>query len=115
MSVTGITAAEVLRDHVTLEVESIDRMYLNVYVPRLQMVGSVVHFFREHRGESMATGKRMSEMTVAFREEVDRFVDRGDIPVVHFEKKQKKDAVMAERLRRFDRPEGVIFVGVAQE
>ena len=115
MSVTGITAAEVLRDHVTLEVESIDRMYLNMYVPRLQMVGSVVNFFREHRGESMATGKRMSEMTVAFRAEVDRFVDRGDIPVVHFEKKQKKDAVMAERLRRFERPEGVIFLGVAQE
>lgn len=115
MSVTGITAGAVLRDHVTLEVESIDRMYLNAYVPRLQMVGGVVHFFREHRGESMATGKRMSEITVAFREEVDRFVDRNDIPVVHFEKKQKKDEVMAERLRRFERPEGVMFVGVAQE
>lgn len=115
MSVAGITTAEVLRDHVTLEVESIDRMYLNVYVPRLQMVGSVVQFFREHRGESMATGKRMSDITVAFREEVDRFVDREDIPVVHFEKKQKKDTVMAERLRRFERPEGVIFLGVAQE
>jgi hypothetical protein len=27
------TVAEVLREHVTLEVEGIDRMYLNVYVP----------------------------------------------------------------------------------
>jgi hypothetical protein len=115
MSVTGLTVSTVLQDHVTLEVESIDRMYLNAYVPRLQMVGSVVHFFREHRGESMATGKRMSDMTVAFREAVDRFADRYDIPVVHFEKKQKKEAVMAERLRRFDRPEGVVFIGVAQE
>lgn len=115
MSVLGITAGEVLRDHVTLEVESIDRMYMNAYVPRLQMVGSVVNFFREHRGESMATGKRMSEITVAFRKEVDLFAERGDIPVVHFEKKQKKEAVMAERLRRFDRPEGVVFIGVAQE
>jgi hypothetical protein len=115
MSVTGTTAGAVLRDHVTLEVESIDRMYLNAYVPRLQTVGSAVHFFREHRGESMATGKRMSEMTVAFRKEVDQFADRYDIPVVHFEKKQKKEAVMAERLRRYDRPEGVVFIGVAQE
>jgi len=115
MSVAEITAASILRDHVTLEVESIDRMYLNAYVPRLQMVGSVVHFFREHRGETMATGKRMSDMTVAFRREVDQFADRNDIPVVHFQKKQKKDAVMAERLRRFDRPEGVVFIGVAQE
>jgi hypothetical protein len=95
MSVTGTTAGAILRDHVTLEVESIDRMYLNAYVPRLQTVGSAVHFFREHRGESMATGKRMSEMTVAFRKEVAQFADRYDIPVVHFEKKQKKEAVMA--------------------
>jgi len=30
------TVAEVLKEHVTLEVEGIDRMYLNVYVPQLQ-------------------------------------------------------------------------------
>jgi len=30
------TVAEVLREHVTLEVEGIDRMYWNVYVPALQ-------------------------------------------------------------------------------
>ena len=30
------SVADVLNDHVTLEVEGIDRMYLNVYQPRLQ-------------------------------------------------------------------------------
>ena len=30
------TAADVLDNHVTLEYESIDRMYLNLYVPQLQ-------------------------------------------------------------------------------
>jgi hypothetical protein len=30
------SAAEVLRQHVTLKIEGIDRMYLNVYVPALQ-------------------------------------------------------------------------------
>ena len=34
--------ADVLRDHVVLELEAIDRMYLNVYVPHLQTVGAVV-------------------------------------------------------------------------
>ncbi len=29
------TVAEVLREHVTLEVEGIDRMYLNVYVRQM--------------------------------------------------------------------------------
>jgi hypothetical protein len=30
------SVAEVLAEHVTLEVEGIDRMYLNVYIPELQ-------------------------------------------------------------------------------
>jgi hypothetical protein len=38
------TVAEVLREHVTLEVEGIDRMYLNVYVPALQRAGGVASF-----------------------------------------------------------------------
>lgn len=47
------TATKVLRQHVTLEVESIDRMYLNVYVPQLQHERGVVAFFRYHRGNSL--------------------------------------------------------------
>ena len=45
------SVAEVLRDHVLLEVEAIDRMYLNVYVPHLQSVGAVVGYLRAHRGQ----------------------------------------------------------------
>ncbi len=37
---------EVLKDQVTLEVEGIDWMYLNVYVPQLQCEHGVVQFFR---------------------------------------------------------------------
>ncbi len=40
------TVTEVLREHVTLEVESIDRMYLNVYVPQLQHERGVVAFLQ---------------------------------------------------------------------
>jgi hypothetical protein len=49
------SAAEVLRDHVVLEVEAIDRMYLNVYVPHLQSVGAVVGYLRVHRGQRFAS------------------------------------------------------------
>ena len=38
------TVAEVIREHVCLEVEGIDRMYLNVYVPALQRKGGVASF-----------------------------------------------------------------------
>ena len=40
---------------------------------------------------------------------------KHDIPLVQFEKRQRKDAVMAEHLRRFAHQEGVVFVGKAQE
>ncbi|MGI8426011.1 MAG: hypothetical protein ACR2M4_05325 [Actinomycetota bacterium] len=40
------SVAAVLREHVTLEIEGIDRMYLNVYVPQLQREGGVASFFR---------------------------------------------------------------------
>ena len=43
------SAGDVLAEHVVFEVESIDRMYLNVYVPELQRVGQVVGFLTRHR------------------------------------------------------------------
>ena len=44
-----LTVAEVLRDHVTLSVECIDRMYLNLYVPKLMFANGIAYFFRQHR------------------------------------------------------------------
>ncbi|HTU17878.1 MAG TPA: hypothetical protein VMG10_07415 [Gemmataceae bacterium] len=44
------SVAEVIRSHVTLQVEGIDRMYLNVYQPKLQHEAGVAAFFRCHRG-----------------------------------------------------------------
>ena len=43
---TPHNVAEVLRDHVVLELENIDRMYLNVYVPVLQAVEGVLKFIK---------------------------------------------------------------------
>jgi len=40
------TVSEVLRKHVVLEVESIDRMYLNVIVGRLQILEGALRFIR---------------------------------------------------------------------
>lgn len=115
MNITPLTAAEVLRSHITFELSAIDRMYLNLYVPQLQLVPGAVAFFREHRGKSMVTMKMMSEMTVQFRQEIDRFASACDIPVVHFEKGQRKDDVMKQHLKSFKGTEGVVFIGVAQE
>lgn len=36
--------AEVLAEHVSFEVECVDRMYCNLYVPRLQYAAGLVGF-----------------------------------------------------------------------
>jgi hypothetical protein len=53
------TVAEVFSEHVTLTVEGIDRMYLNVYQLWLQTDCGVAAVFRFHRGETFASSARM--------------------------------------------------------
>ena len=45
----SVSVADILRDHVTLEVEGIDRMYLNAIVPLLRSERGIAWFSREYR------------------------------------------------------------------
>jgi hypothetical protein len=87
------SVAEVLRDHVVLEVEAIDRMYLNVYVPHLQSVGAVVGYLRVHRGQRFASTTAVTPMTEAFVRNIDQFVNDEGVDLVAFKKGQRKDDV----------------------
>jgi len=109
------TVADILNHHVTFQLECIDRMYLNVYVPTLQSEGGVAKFFLSHRGHKFASSALMDPMTKAFVASMERFCKQQEIPLVAFQKGQRKDDVMKEHLARFTRPEGVVFVGKAQE
>src|SRR5262249_52556971 len=109
------TVAEVIRQHVTLEVESIDRMYLNVYQPRLQCEGQVAAFFRHHRGHTFASAALMDPMTKAFIAAVEDFTRQHGIPLLSFAPGQRKEEVALEYRARFQGREGILFVGKAQE
>src|SRR6266545_2133464 len=109
------SVAEVLTDHVALELESIDRMYLNVYVPKLQHELGVVSFFRFHRGHPFASSALMDPISQAFITAIGDFVAVRDIPLVTFTKGQRKDDVARAHLARCEGQEGVLFVGKAQE
>jgi hypothetical protein len=109
------SVAEVLRDHITFELEGIDRMYLNVYVPQLQREGGVVGFFRYHREMPVVSSALMDPISKAFVGHIHAFVKHCGVPLIAFAKGQRKDDVMAEHLATFDRDEGVVFVGRAQE
>src|SRR5260370_21878630 len=109
------SVADIVDHHVRLSVEGIDRMYLNVYVERLQDEEGIVRFCREHRGQPVPSAALMSPMSRRFVAALEGFVAQHGIPLVQFRKGQRKDEVMAEHLRQFRRPEGVVFVGKAQE
>jgi hypothetical protein len=105
------TVAGVLRGHVTLQGECIDRMYLNAYVPRLQYESGVARFFRHHRGHPLASSALMDPISKAFVAAIHAFVHEQGVPLITFAKGQRKDDVMAEHLKGFTAPEGVVFRG----
>ena len=72
------TAADVLSGHTTLEIEAVDRMYLNLYVPPLQRELGVVGFFKHHRGKPFASGALMQPITDAFVAGMHRFADEQE-------------------------------------
>jgi hypothetical protein len=109
------SVADVLKNHVTLEVEGIDRMYLNVYQPRLQTERGVAAFFRCHRGETFASSALMDPMSKSFIAAVERFVQQEQIPLITFAKGQRKDDIAQEYRSDFRGTEGILFVGKAQE
>src|SRR5712671_6155015 len=109
------SVAEVLNEHVTLEVEAIDRMYLNVYIPQLQREQGVASFFRFHRGHPFASSVLMDPISKAFVTALEQFARRQKIPVVQFRKGQRKDDIAAHHFHQFTRTEGVVFIGKAQE
>jgi hypothetical protein len=109
------SAVDVLKNHVTLEVEGIDRMYLNVYQPRLQTDRGVAAFFRFHRGEIFASSALMDPISKAFIAAVERFVDQEQISLIRFANGQRKDDIAKEYHAQFRGTEGIVFVGKAQE
>ena len=109
------SVAEILSSHVTLELEGIDRMYLNVYVPRLQTEAGVASFFLHHRGHKVASSVLMAPMTQDFVQSIEKFIRENHLSLVEFKKGQRKDDIALEHLACFKAKEGVVFVGKAQE
>jgi len=96
--------AELQREHVVLELECIDRMYLNAYVPQLTSEAGVAGFVRGHLGYRFASTKQVAEMTEAFVESIMQFGLDHQIDLVRFKKGQRKDHVMqAHPLARFQK------------
>src|SRR3984893_15330996 len=109
------SVADILSHHVKLSVEGIDRMYLNVFVPKLQHEAGIVGFFREHRGQPLPSAALMQPMSRAFVAKLESFTAQHEIPLVQFRNGKRKEDGMKERPLKPQKEEGVVFVGTAQE
>jgi hypothetical protein len=106
---------ELLEEKVTLDIEGIDRLYLNAYQPMLQTGGGVSAFFKGHRGAVVASTMLMAPMSKDFVVTIRRFAKENELEMVRFHKGQSKDEETKKRLRDFHQKEGVLYIGVAQE
>lgn len=110
----ALNVNDLLDGHVSLDLECLDRLYLNAYVPNLQVGGQVVTFLTEHLGNPIPSPALFATIGGAFREAVRRFAEDNAIPLVHFKKGDRHIDLMRPHLDRAKEP-GVVAIGVAQE
>jgi hypothetical protein len=112
-----VTAGELLDGHTVLDIECLDRIYLNAYVPILQSSGQVVAFMTQHLGMPIPSPALMEKIGTKFRRAVDSFASANGIAWVKFGKDDRKIDVMQPYLRAQAATgrSGVAAIGVAQE
>jgi hypothetical protein len=106
---------ELIRDHVTLSIRCLDRLYLHAYLPKLQTSGGLCYFLRDHRGQPIPSPALFKPMLDRFLAAIDTYAATHDVPLIEFERGQRKDDVVADYRRRRPMTEGVVVIGKAQE
>jgi hypothetical protein len=93
------TVAYVIDSHVTLELESVDGVYLDVYQPKLQTPRAAFHFLRDHYGERSVTSHKTKVITEQFLRSIDNFAREHHVPVISFEQGPRKEDLRPKRWR----------------
>ena len=112
-----VTVSDLLDGHVGLDIECLDRIYLNGYVPNLQVSGQVVTFLTRHLGYPIPSPAIFEKIGTRFRDEVRRAAAARGVPVVRFAKGDRKIDVMRPLLAKAAATgrSQLVAVGVAQE
>ena len=110
------TISSLLADHVTLRVCSVDRLFLQGYVPRLQTQGQVIRFLLD-RGFPIPSPALLGKMGRVYVDAINAFIADREIPVVRFVKGEVKEEIAREYFKRAEQEGrfGVVMVGIAQE
>jgi hypothetical protein len=105
---------QLLEGHLVLDIECLDRIYLNAYVPTLQVPGQVVTFLTRHLGYPIPSPALFADLGNQFRDAVKEFARQQGIPLLHFKKNQRKIDAVRPYLAGATSP-AVVAIGVAQE
>jgi hypothetical protein len=112
--VNAVRVSELLDDHVVLDLECLDRIYLNAYVPNLQVSGQVINFMRDHLRCPIPSPAVMTKIGERFRAAVSAFAESAAIPMIHFKGADRQIDLVRPYWRHATGP-GVVAIGVAQE
>jgi hypothetical protein len=92
-----------------------DRLYLNGYVPTLQRPQNQWWYLVKHKGCPVQSPVLLRKWVDTFVADIRGFAARNRLPLVQFERGERKEDVARRRLARFRHAEGVVLIGVAQE
>jgi len=110
-----LTIKDVLSNKLTLDLECVDRVYLNGYVKNLQLPGGLITFMREQMNCPIPSPIVLPRVTKVFREAVEQYaVDHG-LQIVEFGKGEAKDDIARAHLAKYSQKSGVVMIGKAQE
>jgi hypothetical protein len=109
------TIPELLDGHVSLEVECLDRLYLNGYICKLATGPGLVFFMRDQLGKPIPSPVVLGQISERFRAAVKALAEQQGVPVYQFRHKERKDDIANSFRRRRNVRDGIVFIGVAQE
>ena len=110
--------ATLLRERTTLACRCIDRIFLQAYVPKLQSVGQVCNFLHHQKGFPIPSSAAFDRIGEAYVKDIHRYAEAQGVPVVHFERSDKKEEIARPLIEAAAREGGkgrVVLLGIAQE
>jgi hypothetical protein len=110
--------ATLLRDRVALTCRSIDRLFVQAYVPKLQSVGQVCLFLNGQRGYPIPSSAAFGEIGRRYVRQMEEWANEHGLVIRRFQKHENKEAIARPLLEVAAGKHGegqVVLLGTGQE
>jgi hypothetical protein len=106
---------DILQDKIALDIECIDHVLLNGYIPNLQLPGGLVYFIQNQFDWPIPSPKAMYKISDRFRKDVDQFAKQQGLKIYLFKKTDDKAEIAQQHAENFNKEHGIVLIGKAQE